>query len=414
MISVLTALYLHVFSATISLMDKSGEQVRPASDSAAATPHDSFVREFLRDFRGIAEPRSENNIKIEEHPGVQAFFIRAGTDPEKNARSLQDAIDKSDKGGNTLITLEVGNYRGHIKFPPGSKNIRIQAESNKEKPVFDMSELDGSESDAIFHLKDATNISIDGLEFRGFNSSRKGEPAVGIQVEGNGQDIQLSNNYFHEFGMRNADDRNGSQAISVLGTEGTRSIKNLKITNNRVQNMNLGQHEALTVSGNVENFTIANNTISDVNNIGIDVAGGWLKGVPSARFGVIKDNSVSNIDTDRNLTYPRGVQSAGGIYVDGAENILISNNTVKNTNRGIEIGCENKGHSASRIRVESNILVENHHAAITVGAGDKRHGSTLDVWIQNNLFQANGADGRKGIVKQLYADFTEYNNKFIY
>lgn len=335
-------------------------------------------------------------------------IVKAGNDPERNARALQDAIDNAN-GKPTIIRAEPGTYRGQIRFGKQHQNIRIEGKSdNGDRAVFDMSDYQMEKgNNAVFNLRDTKDIQISGFEIKNFQSTLKKHPAIAVLVEGSGQNITIKGNYFHHLGLAeegSQSERDGSQAISIRGTNTSdeqSAITNLKIESNKVHDLNMGQHEAITVNGNVNGFIVAKNHISDINNIGIDIAGGFIKGqFNSARKGTIIDNYVENADSDRNRTYKKGDQSAGGIYIDGARDIDIIGNTVKSTNRGIEIGCENNGHFSYNIKVAKNILVKNQHAAITVGAGNDDPGETRDVVVQDNIFQANGSSEDLGIVIQ--------------
>src|SRR5207244_3688305 len=86
-------------------------------------------------------------------------------------------------------------------------------------------------------------------------------------------------------------------------------------------------------NGNVTDFQITNNRIHDDNNIGIDMIGGeadvfglpaGTQNLPVARNGVCSHNTVYHIHAN----YGGGF--AGGIYVDGGQNITLSDNVVTN------------------------------------------------------------------------------------
>jgi hypothetical protein len=256
-----------------------------------------------------------------------------------------------------------------------------------------------------------------------FKSDDKENPAAGIIVEGVSRQISIRDNLIHHFGigkLGSKADLTGSEPISVRGrgtTEET-ATRQIVISNNTLHDINLGSHEGITVNGNVDGFLVALNNVRNVNNIGIDIVGGYRVSsnprLDAARNGVVRGNFVAGIDSDRNRAYKTGDRSAGGIYVDGGWNVRIENNIVEDTNRGIEVGCENAGHTARNIEITNNISRRNHFAAVTVGAGDRRHGSTDGVRIFNNLFMANGPDGITGIDRQLFfKDVSDSNNRYL-
>lgn len=356
---------------------------------------------------------------------IREVQIRATGDARKDAQQIQDAVNAAAKSGEqTAINVPPGTYRGNIIFPPGARNITLRAqEINGRRAVFDMSGEKTSDSKrAVFTLNNNRNIVIEGFEIANYQSSNRDAPPAGFLVTGASRDITIRSNNIHHLGLDTSGrpDRTGSQPIIVLGNgdSQTTAITKLNIANNHIHDLNLGQHEGIAINGNVDDFTVSINRLTNLNNIGIDVIGGEgtskNPALDTARNGHIRGNFVSGIDTDRNPTYPRGDRSAGGIYVDGGHDIRIENNVVENTNRGIEVGCEHAGRRAEKVTVTNNWLRRNHEAAITVGAGERHHGATNIVSVANNIFQANGPDGKLGVVRQHHVtNFHESGNKFV-
>lgn len=353
--------------------------------------------------------------------------VKTSGDPVSDARAIQSALIEAARSGEpAVIIVPPGTYKGKITFPNGARNIHLQAKEDAtgRRPVFDMTGVRPSpEQPAVFYLRNNKNVSVDGFEIANFKSEDRDNPAIGILVEGTTGDIKIRGNVIHHLGIdrpHSPADLAGSEPISVRGTGATEATasRRIVITGNLLHDINLGQHEGITVNGNIDDFLIALNTVRNVNNIGIDVAGGYRlsanPGLDAARNGVVRGNHVSGIDTDQNRTYKRGDRSAGGIYVDGGWNVRVLNNVVEDTNRGIEIGCENSDHTARTIEVINNILRGNHFAAVTVGAGDSSHGKTDGVTIRRNLFHANGPDGKSGVDRQLYwVNVLESDNQYV-
>ncbi len=353
------------------------------------------------------------------------IYIKPGGDPRRDAQQIQDAIDAAARAGEQVnINVPPGIYRGNIVFPPGARNISLKAqEVNGRRAVFDMTGMPTSDdTQAVFKLQNNQNITIEGFEIKNYKGSSRDNPPVGIMVTGVNKDITLRGNDIHHLGLdaQGQPDRIGSQPIIVFGkgsTEAT-ATRNINITNNHVHDSNLGQHEGITLNGNVDGFQISINRLTNLNNIGIDIVGGETtssnRALDAARNGLIRGNFVSGIDSDKNPTYPKGDRSAGGIYIDGGRDVRIENNVVENTNRGIEIGSEHAGTSAQNITVSNNWLKRNHLAAITVGAGERNQGSTVNVSLINNIFQANGPDAKTGVVEQYNVSrLFQSGNKFV-
>lgn len=350
--------------------------------------------------------------------------IRPTGNPERDAKQIQDAVNEAARRGGrdvTTIKVEPGTYRGKIEIPQGARNIHLVAvEKDGRKPVFDMQGVGTShESRAVFSLRDNQNIVIDGFEIKNFRTENDAAPA-GIMVRGASKDISIRNNHIHDLGgpVSRSGSRTGSQPIIVLGDGTTQetAITNLHITGNKLYNINLSHNEGIAVNGNVDGFSVTMNTITNVNNIGIDVIGYEKTSANSrldaARNGLIRGNTVRGIDTDKNIAYKLGDRSAGGIYVDGGNHIRIEGNLVEDTNRGIEVGCEHAGRTAHNVVVRNNWLRANHIAAVTVGAGNEPPGNTDRVQVINNIFQANGPNGTTGIdVQSNVTNLTDSGNR---
>ena len=165
-------------------------------------------------------------------------------------------------------------------------------------------------------------------------------------------------------------------AVKSFGANAAQALQHVVIEGNTVTRTLTGQSETLTVNGDITDFLVADNTITNVNNIGLDVIGWETGGVSlpgghsasQARNGLIYANSLSNVDTRLNPGY--GVRSgarclpgemdAGGIYVDGGSHLWIERNTVTNTNHGIELNAEDQdgrpGESADQLLVTGNLV----------------------------------------------------------
>lgn len=93
-------------------------------------------------------------------------------------------------------------------------------------------------------------------------------------------------------------DWRSAHAILVLGTDDNTPIRNLLIEKCEIFEIHSGTSEAFTLAGNVVDFTIQDNEVHDVENIGIIIAGGDNlnpKGdisVNYARNGVVRRNKV--------------------------------------------------------------------------------------------------------------------------
>jgi hypothetical protein len=182
-------------------------------------------------------------------------------------------------------------------------------------------------------------------------------------VQGYGDHIQLLNLVIHDMHAKTGG--GDAMGISVYGSDSTRPISNLLIQGNLIHDCQPGHSESLTLNGNVDGFTILNNTVHDVDNIGIDMIGGeGTCPVPAndmARNGTCEGNTVYHARSNYGGGY------AAGIYVDGGVNITVQRNIVHECDLGMEIGCENKGRTASGMLVRDNLLYNNDKAGLAFG-----------------------------------------------
>ena len=175
-------------------------------------------------------------------------------------------------------------------------------------------------------------------------------------------------------------------------------ITDLAIEGCHVRECKLGCSEAISINGNIERFSITNCTLSGNDNIGVDAIGGEHAGAAgtswdSARYGLIAHNLVTNCSSKGNGAYRNEdkrdefVLCAGGIYVDGADKIVIAFNKVEACDHGIEIGCENEGEIANDITLSGNTILSSNVAGILLGANDdcdKKQGAVEGVVVLGN------------------------------
>ena len=173
----------------------------------------------------------------------------------------------------------------------------------------------------------------------------------------------------------------GAYGIAVIaaGRAGSPGLQHVVVEGNTVADLRTGQSESLSVDGAVSDFLIARNVLSNLDNIGIDVAG-WETGPVQPREGLITNNLVANVDTRANAAYARWDparrrcvslgENAGGIYDNGAARLWIRDNVVWNTNQGISLDVETPGRSTSDLLVTGNHVFDSRGTS----PGDPSHG----------------------------------------
>ncbi len=239
----------------------------------------------------------------------------------------------------------------------------------------------------------ANYVKVLGLEVRNFVQSSGQAFPIGILVWGSSGYVEIRNNNVHN--IENSCSRCGAHGIGIYGTSSS-SINHLIIDGNNVHDNKLGWSESLVVNGNVDGWTISNNTVHDNDNIGIDAIGyegtcANCGDLDRARNGSIVKNHVYNIDSKPNPAY-HGQRSADGIYVDGGTSIVIERNTVDHANIGIELASEHSGKTTSYITARSNFVSASQTAGFAMGGYDTKRGSTIYCTVVNNTFYNNDTD----------------------
>ena len=207
-------------------------------------------------------------------------------------------------------------------------------------------------------------------------------------------------------------DGGDAHGIAVFGTEGT-PITGVEVSGNELRDLSLGSSEALVLNGNVSEFLVEGNVVTNCNNIGIDLIGHEGIGpeggeLDRARDGIVRGNRVTNISSQSNPAYG-GELSAGGIYVDGGTRILVERNFVEYCDIGIELASEHAGKKTDFVTVRNNVVSE-CGGGIWLGGYDEFRGATEDCVIRNNSLCGNGV---AGIVVQHYVSRCRFTQNAI-
>ena len=348
-------------------------------------PLHDLLRRRARDARRAAStlPSFE---RLESRQVLATFHVTLGGDDLANGsdtapfRSIQRGLDAALEPGDTVLVHE-GRYAERVVFRAGG-SVRggavTLAAAPGERPVIDVGGLAGG-SENVVTIHDLGHVVVRGLEIVG-NEAHEGGAAV--WVSGAGAAIEIRDNVIHDLRGVN------SMGIAVFGTRRA-PIRNLTIAGNVIHDVEAAPSEALVVNGNVAGFTIADNHVHDVNNIGIDVIGGERDVHPSAvpRDGLVSDNRVERARS----SYGGGF--AAGIYVDGARRIRIEDNTCIGNDLGIEVGAEHRGFDALRITVTGNTIRGNEKAGLVFGGYGPGVGRTRLSVFAGNVIAGNDTLG---------------------
>ena len=284
--------------------------------------------------------------------------------------------------------------------------------------------IKGSSSHAAIYLHNVSNIRIEGIETVG------GKYGIRYISDTDTNSKSLDNitiKNCHVHGVR------GTHGICVYGENDVTPITNLTIDGNEVDDCECGSSESVVVNGNIDGFLICNNIVHDNNNIGIDMIGfeGTAKHKTTTndvnpyendfvRNGVCRDNFVYNISTVGNSAYYNSKKKeyelcAGGIYVDGGQDIKIYNNLIYKCNIGIEVATEHKPKDnelfkVSGIDVYDNIISNSDgFAGLCFGGYEGDRGYTEACNFYNNTLINNESQ----IVVQRSKNNKLYNNLIV-
>jgi cysteine-rich repeat protein len=294
--------------------------------------------------------------------------------------AIQPALDAAQPGDVVRVREAPAPYFEKLVFPrsgaPGAP-IRLEAWPG-EQPVVDGTGIAG---DDLILIADRSWVEVVGFELRNDLGVNDGS---GIRVVGAGSHIELRRNRIHDVRGKNA------MGITVFATAPT-PIGDLVIDGNEVFDCEPAPSEALTLNGNVDGFTVTNNVVRDVDNIGIDAIGGETDIQPNpalvARNGVFRGNRVARARS----SYGGGF--AGGIYIDGGRDIVVENNVVTESDLGIEVGAENPGIVARNITVRNNVLYANDKACLVFGGYAASRGRVADSRFTGNTCWRNDTLG---------------------
>jgi len=260
-----------------------------------------------------------------------------------------------------------------------------------------------AEGEIGFSLINVSYIAVEGLEIEGgthgvyYQSTREAEQPL--------TDVRISGCTVH--GVR------GTHGICVYARNDLAPVQNLTIEDCEVYDCDCGDSESMVLNGNVDGFVIKNNVIHDTNNIGIDMIGfeGTAKHpdgdsninvyeVDMARNGICTGNVIYDISTEGNRAYLEDGEydlCAGGIYVDGGQNIEISDNFIFNCDIGLEVATEhnpddNELFRVSGVHVHDNVIADClGYAGICFGGYDNDRGFTEECTFEHNTLVDNAA-----------------------
>ncbi len=366
-------------------------------------------------------------------------------------QTINDVIkNHSDTTKTLIIEVQAGTYTGENGVLINRDNVCLIGVG---KPTINRTKFDNEKDEpSVIKIYGVSNISVEGFEIQGTISwDNRNVGLAGISVVNFENDkkkgisnIHIEDNLVHSIGqlyeyekadgywryrndikdekydkkyecIKHNKKKTSNVKISCGHAHGiyVASYQNLIsqvfIRNNTLKNLRLGESETITVGERIFNFDVSENTIYDVDNIGIDIAG-QQNGVYQSSSGTVHHNTIYDLKGasalgGQNDAYP----FVAGIYIDGGTGLIktpikIEKNVVFNFGIGISIGSENnycdKGDDnpsndicrtkMEYISVENNTIFANQVYGIGVGKdSDDQNSQTWNTKIVGNILYGN-------------------------
>ncbi|MEP1490501.1 MAG: hypothetical protein ABJL44_12310 [Algibacter sp.] len=253
----------------------------------------------------------------------------------------------------------------------------------------------------VLGIVNTNNVTINGLTIK----NKIGNGSKGIWVLANSgatsnlSDITIKNCTVtnigwtsHDLSTSPASSSIVANAIKIDGGNGTYAIADVTLENNTVYNCATGWGEAVTLTGNVDGFTVTKNTVYDIANIGIVAAGNYTS------TGATSNNQARNGKISLNEVYDcmSTIANSAGIYLDGSKNCTVTRNEVYNCGVGISVGAEQDtsagfGGTATGHIINNNSIYNNVITGAIIGGviGSGYTTSLANTAFYNNTFYKN-------------------------
>ncbi len=338
--------------------------------------------------------------------------LNAGTSTVTAWKTFQKACNAATAGSTVYLMAGTYNEKVILNVSGTSTNRLTIRNYNSDVVIIDGTGI--SSQDEILNIHTKSYVTIQGLIFQ--NSI--GNNSMGIFTDGICSNLVFKRNIIRQIYFSsnpNATISGNTNAVPFLvwGTDANTPITNLTVDSNTIYNCRTGFSEALTLDGNVDTFTVKNNLVHDITNIGILAAGNY--GVcpnaanDQARNGIIKWNKTYNCISP--------YATSGGIYVDGGRSVVIENNISYHNGWGIEVGCEILGKTTSDITVRNNILYNNTQSGFAFGGYDypATSGKIYNCnFSGNTIFLNDSTNSGNGEVFISYSENCVFQNNIIY
>ena len=349
----------------------------------------AMLEEQLASERNLMNRKIETSLKSPIAATHLIVVSKSGNDLygdgslNKPYATIQHAINMASKGDSILV--REGTYFESIVFTKSGTFDHFITLTNYpgENPI-----LDGSlaQTEAMISLNGQSYIHIEGFKI----CHLKGDWAYGFLLNHEESHVIIRHNELYDIKTSNVKDaNNGANAIICFGASSKKSIQHILIENNYIHDCETGWSEAVSITGNCEYINVIHNRIEKTGNIGIDFSGNYgycpNKRLDQARLSIVKDNTISYCNSPNATSY--------GLYIDGGRDIIVENNTIFNSQGGIEIAAEERSiYPTTNILVRNNLIYHNQAYGLLIGAYQKNTGRVENIKVYNNTLINNGLD----------------------
>lgn len=324
---------------------------------------------------------------------------------DSNSGTLEAPVNTIQKGLELVtpgftVFVRGGTYKEKVSFSKSGRKDKVITLKpyQEEKAIISGEGLSVSGNEALVTVNNVSFIVIDGFDVCDFKTTNAWANVDGIVVKGGSNNITLKKN--RVFNIENnaaAEKGRSGHGIHVIGNTEVPLTKIL-VEENEVFDCNTGYSENLTINGYVDGFEIRKNKVYNGENIGIVAAGGYAANPNPTynyvRNGIIADNEVFSIDGKTGpIPAYKDHNGAIGIYIDGARNIVVERNLVRDCGRGIGIVSETDNFPTQECIVRNNLVYNCSLAGIYLGGYiGYTGGGTNKCYVVNNTLYQNSND----------------------
>ena len=348
--------------------------------------------------------------------GTNGNDANNGTSLATAWKTIQKSFDNATAG--SVVYIKGGTYKSQLSVNvSGTTDHPIEFRNYQNDSVY----IDGTglSANPMIDIEDDSNLIFRNLIIQNLVVNN----AVGIQLVANANG-SMFNITFKNLIIRNiswtsnpatkpTSSKNSQPFIAYgEGITAANVMKNIIVDSCQLYNNISGFSESLSFGGYIDGVTVTNNLVHDNTNIGIDFTGNYVDENPVPAL-----DQVRNVVVRNNIVYNdvSNYATSGGIYVDGARDILIERNISYHNGYGLEIGAEENG-TASNVTVRDNLFYNNQEAGMAIGGyTTSTTGQVLNCTITNNTFVANNySNDGSGEIDMTKASNCTFKNNIFY